>query len=106
LEAFRAQEEEGRNIGVHQQPRQCATQPVGRVLQHIGPGSHLFSRLLQLLAFGGLDLLLKQPLGGYYHCIAYYCIGWQTIFDIIGVFFQIYRSLVQGSIYYLNKGQI
>jgi hypothetical protein len=101
LGAFGAQEEEGQNLGVHQHPGQCATQPIGGVLQQIGLVSHPISLLLQLLVFGGLDLLFREPLGGYY-----YCIGWQPIFDIIGVFFQICRTLVQGSIYYLNKGQI
>jgi hypothetical protein len=52
----------------------------------------------------GSSLQIREPLGGYYHCIDYYCSNWHPIFDIIGVFFQISRSLVQGSIYYLNKG--
>ena len=38
--------------------------------------------------------------------IDYYCSSYHPILDIIVVFFQVCRSLVIGSIYYLNKGHI
>jgi hypothetical protein len=42
---------------------------------------------LGLLAGGlwRLGSLLRQPLGGTYLCIAYYCIGWQPILILLGL---------------------
>jgi hypothetical protein len=93
---------EGKNLRGLQLLGQCATQLVGGFWNYIGSGSDLLGILLQLLAFEGLDILFIGPLEGYYHCIGYYCSNMHPILDIIGVFFQISRSLVT-RIYLLSK---
>jgi hypothetical protein len=57
-------------------------------------GLLIFSLSLLVGGLWRLGYILKQPLGGTYVYISYYCIELTTHFDIIGAFFQIYISLV------------
>ena len=70
------------------------------------PGSLIFSLILNAASLWRIGSLLRQPLGGTYLCIAYYCIDWQPILILLGFSSRSADLLYTGSPYYLNKGQI
>jgi hypothetical protein len=88
-----ARKGEGRNLRVWQHPEQGVTLPVGGVLQSIVRSLLIINLSWLLVDFGGLDLFSDSPWEAFIlYCLLLYRLT--NHFDIIGDFFQSYRSLV------------